>query len=128
MANLEDYIIQWKHVPRPWGNEIRFNAINKVTGHIWQEVVHAGSEIPDENKINELMSVHLGRCEQGLLDMVIEEAAKRVEELEAPKKQAEAYLKAEGILKESETLATLKTSIAELAALKAEPIEAEVKP
>jgi hypothetical protein len=120
MADLENYIIVWKHVPRLWGNEVRFNALNKTTGHIWQEVVLAGKDIPDENRVNELISNYLDRCEQGLIDMETEQEAKRLADIEAPKLQAEAYLKAEGVLKESETIETLRISIAELATLKEE--------
>ena len=105
MADLENYKVQWKYVPRPWGMEIRLNAINLKTGVVFQEVIPFGKEKPDEKQIDVAIAARLDQCEAAILqrDAITEEPMQIV-----TKKQVEEYLKTEGILKGSDTLDTLR--------------------
>ena len=44
--SIKDYDIKFKHVPRKWGNEVRFSAVHKVTGKTINEIVMV--EKPDD--------------------------------------------------------------------------------
>jgi hypothetical protein len=110
MADLENYKIQWKYVPRPWGMEVRFNAVNVKSGNVFVDVLSWRGEKsePDKAVVEKALSFHLDRCEAALLER--EQTEKPVMQ-EVTKEQVEAYLKKEGILIKEQTLESLAVAM-----------------
>lgn len=107
MADLKNYKIEWKHAPRPWGNEIAFGATNLTSGRVFNEVIVFKSK-PIEMEAYGAISARLDRCEQAIIDR---DAERPVEINSITADQVEAYLKAEGVLKDTETIADLKITL-----------------
>jgi non-homologous end joining protein Ku len=99
MADLSNYDIKYKFIPRPWGQEIRFNCVNKKTGNIIQD----NCLCKDEKQWESVLSNFIDRYEATKIEMV---EVKEDPEILTDKK-VESYLIEKGYLKSGDTLSVL---------------------
>lgn len=98
---IKDYKIEYKHVIRPWGNEVRVAAVGEKT---IQQTLFFGKAKPDETEIMKRVSA--------LIDKMETYVQVEIPEMPISKTEVEEYLKAEGILLNSESIEDLKAKVA----------------
>jgi hypothetical protein len=111
MADLKNYKIKWHYVLRPWGMEVLWRATNIKTGEILTDVLlwRGEKEQPQEQEVNECLSEAIDRCEAALLERDISGPI-----MAATQEQVLQYLKDEGIIKETQTLESVKAEMAKV--------------
>jgi hypothetical protein len=106
---IKDYEVLWKVVPRSDGTYIRFNCTKD--GLVIQKEIKYLEDVKDEKAILAFISDMVDHQETTMALLEEERNAPVIAE-PATKEQVEKYLISEGILKEQETLDTLKTTLA----------------
>jgi len=96
---MADYNITYKHIKRPWGEEIRFSAIDKITGNIINEVIPFKGGRKDKEEILKIISNKID-----LLSQSIPEEPDVV----YTKIEVETLLKEKGYLSEEQKLEDLR--------------------
>ena len=100
--DLANYKVTYKIQPRPWGEEVMFQAINIKSNVVFRDVI-VFKETPKEAEALAAIALKLDRCEAALLEREIIDIPPSV----VTKESVEAYLREQGINKTIEELKVL---------------------